>query len=186
MSKAPCPCRLLRFARMRRCAGPYHRLRCWAACRCCRCAESDCCSRTAHPNDQRRSYRRYYRGSVNVVRDGAGCRPCPSVSQDEGRRPGQDQPARPAASPAALYSGTWAAVAICSNGTAIAAEVTKWHPRSEAAAARSTPRPRRWAEPRDIGAAARRRAAGEARGKPRATHSSRVALVVPLGRAAEA
>jgi hypothetical protein len=32
ISKAPCPCRLLRFARMRRCAGPYHRLRC----RCCR------------------------------------------------------------------------------------------------------------------------------------------------------
>ena len=32
ISKAPCPCRLLRFARMRRCAGPYHQLRC----RCCR------------------------------------------------------------------------------------------------------------------------------------------------------
>ena len=41
---------------------------------------------TAHPND-------YYRGSVNVVRstarDGAGCRPCPGVSQDEVDDPGK-------------------------------------------------------------------------------------------------
>jgi hypothetical protein len=31
-----CPCTLLRFARMRRCARPRHRLRCGAACRRCR------------------------------------------------------------------------------------------------------------------------------------------------------
>ncbi len=39
MSKAPCPCRLLRLARMRRSARPCHRLRCGAACRCCGCAD---------------------------------------------------------------------------------------------------------------------------------------------------
>jgi hypothetical protein len=36
MSKVPCPCRLLRLARMRRCAGPFSRLCCGVACRCCR------------------------------------------------------------------------------------------------------------------------------------------------------
>ena len=37
MPQAPRPCTLLRFARMRRCARPRHRLRCGAACRRCRC-----------------------------------------------------------------------------------------------------------------------------------------------------
>ena len=39
VSQAPCRCRILRFACTRRCAGPYHRLRCGAAFRCCRSAE---------------------------------------------------------------------------------------------------------------------------------------------------
>ena len=38
-SQASCPCRLLRFAPMRRCAGTSHRLSCGAACCCCRCAD---------------------------------------------------------------------------------------------------------------------------------------------------
>ena len=47
-----------------------------------------------------------------------------------------ERPATPPAAPAALHSGTWVAGALCGTGTAIPAEVTMRHPRSEVRAVR--------------------------------------------------
>jgi len=47
-----------------------------------------------------------------------------------------ERPATPAAAPAALHSGTRVAGALCGTGTAIPAEVTMRHPRSEVRAVR--------------------------------------------------
>jgi hypothetical protein len=54
-SRAPCPCTLLRFARMRRCARPRHRLRCGAACRRCRCCGGFGCTDRVPPRRPRSS-----------------------------------------------------------------------------------------------------------------------------------